>query len=201
MIKLLIAIPAQDQMPVPFVQCLMRLIRRLESENVDFSTVIRTGALVYDSREQLAANARIGGFTHVLWLDSDMVFPADVFDQLLSHNKDFVTGICHARKPPYRSALFERLMPEPIRYKRTTYPDGLFEIAGSGLACALTSVKLLSDVKKQFGGLFMPSLAFGEDLSFCIKATDLNYKLYADPNCIIKHIGYTEIGPENEIID
>lgn len=198
--KLLIAIPAQDHVFTAFSNSLNRLIRHLAWEHIEFETCYRTGSLVYDSREQLAARARLEGFDHVLWLDTDMVFPADVYEQLLAHNKDFVTGICHARKPPFRSAIYDRLLPDPVLFKRTTYPDSLFEIAGSGLACALTSTKLLSDVKKEFGALFVPNLAFGEDLAFCVKAADLGYKLYADPKCIIKHIGYREIGPEDEII-
>ena len=198
--KLMIAIPTQDYIQCKFVECLSGLQKHLMAEGIDFDVVFRTGALVYDSREQIAARARLDNYTHVLWLDSDMVFPPDVFDRLNAHGKDFVTGICHARRKPYRSALFVRLLPEAVRYSRTTYPDELFQIAGSGLACALTSVHLLREVKRKHGILFLPSLAFGEDLAFCLRATECGIDLFADPNVQIKHISHIEIGSEDEII-
>ena len=198
--KLLIAIPTQDYIPCRFVECLSKLQKHLTENGIEFDVAFKTGALVYDSREQLAARARLENYTHVLWLDSDMIFPEDVFDKLNAHGKDFVTGICHARRKPYKSALFSRLTPDAIRYSRTTYPEELFQIAGSGLACALTSVKLLREVKKQCGNLFLPTLAFGEDLAFCVKATEIGFELFADPKVQIKHIGHVEIGSEDEII-
>lgn len=198
--KLLIAIPAQDHIPYRFVECLLKLQKHLTEQGIEHDVVFRIGALVYDSREQLAAMARFENYTHVLWLDSDMVFPADVFDLLSAHEKDFVTGICHARRKPYRSAIFSRLLPEAVRYSRTTYPDELFQIAGSGLACALTSVHMLREVKRKHGILFLPSLAFGEDLAFCVRAAECGIDLFADPKVQIKHIGHIEIGSEDEII-
>ena len=199
--KLLIAIPSQDNMPVPFVESLLRLQRKLIKDGVKFTVNIYTGALVYDSRERLAAKARFEEYTHVLWIDSDMVFDDDIFDKLISHDKDFVTGICHARREPYRSAVFRTLLPEAVRYNRNTYPKSLFKIAGCGFAFCLTSVKLLRDIKQQYGNLFMPSQLFGEDLMFCHKATEMGYELFADPEAKILHIGLRLIGQDDEIIE
>lgn len=198
--KLLIAIPSQDYINIGFVESLLKLQRRLLKDGVDFTVNFRTGALVYDSREQMAAKARMEDYTHVLWLDSDMVFPDDIFQKLMSHKKDFVTGICHARKKPYRSCVFKRLFPEAERYTARSYPNSLFPIAACGFACVLTSVELLRDIKKEYGSLFLPNLAFGEDLAFCQKATEAGYELWADPDVQIKHIGHIEIGSEDEII-
>lgn len=198
--KLFIAVPTSDYMHHAFVRSLLELTKKLDADGIDYTVEMRAGSLVYDAREQLAAKARLENYSHVLWLDSDMVFPDDIVERLSSHGKDFVTGICHARRKPYLSAIFERLVPDAIRYHRTTYPDGLFKIAGCGFACVLTSVDLLREIKHKSGILFLPTLAYGEDLAFCVRATEAGRELYADPKVQIKHIAHIEIGSENEII-
>ena len=198
--KLLIAVPTSDYMHFAFVKSLIALTRKLDADGIDYAVDMRTGSLVYDAREQLAAKARLENYSHVLWLDSDMVFPDDIFEKLKAHGKDYVTGICHARRKPYLSAVFARLEPEAIRYHRTTYPNSLFQIAGSGFACVLTSVQLLRDIKHKSGILFLPTLAYGEDLAFCVRAKEAGYDLFADPNVRIKHISHIEISADDEII-
>ena len=198
--KLLIAVPTSDYMHHAFVKSLLGLTKRLDVDGIEYVVDMRTGSLVYDAREHLASRARLENFSHVLWLDSDMVFPDDIFEKLKSHGKDYVTGICHARRKPYLSAVFAKLEPDAIRYHRTTYPDNLFQIAGSGFACVLTSVQMLRDIKHNSGILFLPTLAFGEDLAFCVRAKDAGYDLYADPKVRIKHVSHVEISADDEII-
>ena len=41
----------------------------------------------------------------------------------------------------------------------------------------LTSVQMLRDIKHNSGILFLPTLAFGEDLAFCIRAKEAGYEL------------------------
>lgn len=199
--KLMIAVPTQDYIPMPFVESLLRLQKRLTKKKINFTVNFRSGALVYDSREQLAAKARMEEYTHVLWIDSDMVFEEDIFEKLAAHKRDYVTGICHARRAPYRSCIFYRLLPEPERMNKRMYPESLFKIEGSGFGCVLTSVKLLKDMKQQYGNLFLPNLAFGEDLAFCHKAQEMGYELFADPKVQIKHLGHVAFGQEDEIIE
>ena len=198
--KLLIAVPTSDYMHFAFVKSLLALTKRLDTDGIEYDVEMRAGSLVYDAREQIAAKARFENYSHVLWLDSDMVFPDDIVEKLSAHGKDFVTGICHARRKPYLSAVFEKLNPDAVRYHRTTYPDELFQIAGSGFACVLTSVDLLRDIKHKSGILFLPTLAYGEDLAFCVRATESGHDLFADPKVRIKHISHVEIDADDEII-
>ena len=52
--KLLIAIPTYDYMHFLFVECLTKLIRRLDSEGVDYDVIYQGGTLVYVGRDRLA---------------------------------------------------------------------------------------------------------------------------------------------------
>lgn len=192
--KLLIAIPALDYVNAEFVKCLVALITRLKDDGVDFETKIITGTLVYSARDKLAHHALDKRYTHVMWLDADMIFSADLVNNLMSSGKDFVTGICHARRKPYVPCIFKDL--KTVEWFEE-YPDTLFEIAGCGMACVFMSVRVLFDVMVRFGTCFVPTKDLGEDLAFCDRARQMGHRIYADPSVVIGHIGHVAIYPED----
>ena len=99
--KLLIAIPTYDYMHFQFVDCFTKLIRRLDEDEIDYEVCFQGGTLVYVGRDKLAKKAITEGFTHMLWLDSDMIFSEELLDNLMFSGKDFVTGIAHGRRAPH----------------------------------------------------------------------------------------------------
>lgn len=80
--KLLIAVPTYDYMHYQFVECFTKLIRRLDEDEIDYEVAFQGGTLVYVGRDKLAKRAIDGGFSHVLWLDSDMIFTEELLDNL-----------------------------------------------------------------------------------------------------------------------
>jgi hypothetical protein len=52
--KLLIAIPTHEEIPVAFVECLMKLETRLREDGIQFETKFNSGTLVYIARDKLA---------------------------------------------------------------------------------------------------------------------------------------------------
>ena len=194
--RLMIAIPALDMMNTTFVGCLLGLINKLHDDGACFEVEICSGSLVHLSRDKLARKAIEKDFTHVLWLDSDMVFEADVLDNLMKTGKSFVTAICHARRPPFPTCLFASLTGEAERYSGE-YPDTPFEVAGCGLACVLIETRILKDVMNAYLTCFTPLKDYGEDLAFCLRAAGLGYKIYAEPGVRVGHIGSAIIYPED----
>ena len=192
--KLLIAMPSLDYMHSETVISLTRLIMRLKDEGVDFDVEIKTGTLVYVARDRIAYKAIDEGFTHVLWLDADMVFNDDLLDDLMFCEKDFVSGIAHGRRPPHYSCVFYSLEP-PLRFEE--YPNNTFEIAGSGFGCVLMSVECLKAVRDRFGTCFCPERILGEDLAFCQRLHECGFKMYAEPTVRLGHIGHITIYPED----
>ena len=67
--KILIAVPALDTMPVQTAYCMLSLKRDCPSK---FSFIVR--ASCQDARNMLAAEAVNTGADRVLWIDSDMAF-------------------------------------------------------------------------------------------------------------------------------
>lgn len=197
--KLLIAIPTNDQMPVQFVESLTKLVRRLEADEIDFEVAFQTGTLVYVGRDKLSLKAMSGGFSHVLWLDSDMVFTDDLFEVLADSGKKFVTGIAHSRRAPYPSCLFTEIYPGVRRFEGE-YPSAAFKVAGCGMACVLMSVDVIHDVWSHHSTAFFPNRELGEDLTFCKRAADLGYQIWAEPHAQVGHVGHFVVYPEYQEI-
>jgi len=194
--KLLIAVPTYDYMHFRFVECFTKLIKRLDEDEINYEVAFQGGTLVYVGRDKLAKKAIEGGFTHVLWLDSDMIFTEDLLDDLMFSGKDFVTGIAHGRRPPHASCIFKEVWPFVNRWEGHDYPSGAFKIGGCGFACVLIKTAIIEAVYKKNGTAFFPMRELGEDLAFCKRAKELGYEIWAEPTVWLGHIGHITVYPE-----
>ena len=195
MIKLLIAIPTLDFLHFEFVESLTKLIMHLNQQGIRFEVKYISGTLVYVARDKLAGYAINNDFTHVLWLDSDMVFTETIVEDLLDCDKDFVTGIYHTRRKPFISCVFKRIVPVE---RFPEYPKETFRIGGCGFGCVLVKTSVLKDVQMNYETCFLPLAGFGEDLAFCVRAQDLGYKLWCEPTVRCGHVGHIAIWPEDQ---
>ena len=196
--NLLICIPTTDFIHAEFVKCLTALIMRLKDDGIKFDVKIMDGTLVHVARDNLAKFAISNGFTHTLWLDSDMVFSPDLLDDLTFAESDFVSGIYHARRPPHGSCIFRSIDPDDIeRFELDEYPRETFEIDGCGFGCVLLATYIIRDVMNKFGTAFTPMKSLGEDLAFCKRAHDAGYKIYCEPGVRLGHIGHITIYPDD----
>ena len=197
--KTLIAIPCMDMLQMRFVQSLIAMQTGHDTIDVTFSC----GSLVYDSRNTLARKAIEGEFDRVLWLDSDMTFPPDLYAKLSAHldnGLDFVTGLYYKRKQPVQPTVFSCIYVEDMIPRAdvfTEIPGGLFEVAACGFGAVMMRAEVLKKVAAKFGLPFSPVLGFGEDISFCMRATETGFKMYCDPTIQLGHIGYKEFTAED----
>lgn len=194
--KIMIAIPAMNQVPTQFAVSLALLQK---SEDTVIGCEI--SSLVYLARNKLAKAAIDMGADYVLWLDSDMVFDSDTFVKLLNDHRnklgDIISGIYFKRVPPYTPVLYEHF---EIGEKEAEYkilreiPDGPFEVAACGFGCVLTPVEVIKAIGDKYGAPFNPIKGNGEDLCFCWRARQLGYKIVCDPSVSCGHVGYQIIG-------
>lgn len=194
--KLLIGVPSTDFLHVEFVKSLFGLVDKLKKDKIDFTLHFETGTLVYCARDTIACKAINEGYTHVLWLDSDMVFTPDLLDDLMFCGKPFVCGIFHSRRKGYHSALFKNLALDHLE-RFEEYPSEAFEVAGCGFAGVLIETSILREVQHQNSTCFLPMMRYGEDLAFCLRAKALGHKIYAEPSAVMGHIGHITIYPED----
>lgn len=196
--RLLICIPTLDYVYSDFMKCLTKLVCRLKDDGIDFDVEIISGTLVYIAREKLAHKAVNEGYTHTLWLDSDMIFTEDLLDDLMFSNKDFITGVYHARRPPHGSCIFKDIRLDYIqKYEDSEYPHSVFEIAGCGFGCVLVNTEIFKKVYDRFGDAFLPLPGLGEDIAFCDRVQKCGFKMFCEPSVRLGHVGHITIYPED----
>lgn len=195
--KLLIGIPTLDYIHVEFMKCLTALLMRLRDDGIKFELDIESGTLVYTARERIAHKAINEKFTHVLWLDSDMVFSPDILDDLMFSGKPFVSGIYHARRKGYASCIFKSIDINEKVERFEEYPRETFQIAGCGFGCVLIETSILESVCYAKGVCFTPLPSYGEDIAFCKRATELGHTIWCEPSVVCGHIGHITIYPED----
>lgn len=201
--KTLIAIPCMETIPTITAKSLIAMNM---DETVEVSFAMNS--LVYDARNLLAQKACENGFDRILWVDSDMSFDRDLLARLsarIDEGYDFVTGLYFTRRMPIEPTIYKdvacyvkdgKQMPTAVCY--SDYPrDSFFEIKGCGFGGCMTTTKMMLDVAQKYGLPFSPILGFGEDLSFCQRATQAGYKIWCDSTIKLGHISHCVVQEEN----
>lgn len=203
--KIYIAIPCMEFVNTDFMQSILMLKTPRDTQlDIGFTK----GSLVYDARNQLCERAIRAGCDRIMWIDSDMVFDPDLLERLstrLDAGKEFVSGLCFRRKPPYSPAIFSDVGYKPVgdnqqeSFVKTyeNYPkNALFRIKAAGCAGTMMSVDLVKRIQQKFGLPFSPIIGFGEDISFCLRAAELKTELWCDSSIKLGHIAQTVITEE-----
>ena len=194
--RLLIAVPYMDYVHVDFMRSLRGLEHHLIREGITFHTEIRAGSLIYYARNQMACMAINDGYTHILFIDSDMVFDESIVETLAFSGKDFVCGAFQSRHEPYGSCIYKSLDPVINIEAQGMEP---FRVAGCGMACTMIRTEILKEVQEKYGTTFNPEkingINYGEDLAFCKRATDSGIEIWCDPTARIGHIAHKTIWP------
>lgn len=198
--RLMIAVPCYDTMRAEFVQSLTGLMTKLNAERASYDVKIISGTVVHMARDNLAKHAVKNGFSHVLWLDSDMVFEDTILDDLTISGKtdQIICGRFISRHNPFLPTIFMRLDPSVIRLDEDHIPDDTFRICACGFACVLTPVQALADVLNGNGGqAFLPMGNASEDIAFCKRAAGAGYEIWCEPTARVGHVGAVTIWPED----
>lgn len=193
--KILIAVPCMDQVPVLFCHSLAQLQKTGEC-----ALMMKAGSLIYTSRNAIATEAIKMDADYVFWLDSDMVFKPDTLVRMLetlkANDLDILSGLYFRRVPPYSPVLFDKIEMdgEECDYSEfQSIPDGLFEVGACGFGCVLMKTDVFFDVQSKFGNMFAPIGNTGEDVAFCWRARQCGYKVFCDPSVICGHVGYSVV--------
>jgi hypothetical protein len=157
------------------------------------------GTLIFDQRERLAEQAIKDGADAILWVDSDMRFPKDSLQILLSRKLPIVGVNATTRRFPVTPTALD-LDHETNDLVKVTSKDktGLEQVMGVGFGMVLIRKEVFEKTQKPWfwfertdkGG------TIGEDIYFCAKAFDAGYKTVVDHDLSkhIRHVGTYEYG-------
>lgn len=181
--KVVIAVPCADAsyMKARTAASIAHTIISSEGKVIDM--LLRISCDIVSSRTWLVLEAIKRGATHILFVDSDMVFPEDTLNRLLAHNKPIVGVEYNKREFPLKGvqeALEERS--DTAIYKAKHVGTGM-------LLIDLTVFAKLQGSWFNFGRDSQGALVLGEDVWFCNTARDAGYDVWVDPTIKMGHAG------------
>jgi len=148
-LHLFIAIPSMSQVHADFMMHLVHLNQTLFNhpiqEEMGLTIINRRGSLLVDSREGLVHQALDVGATHILFLDSDMAFPQDLFHRLYAHNLPAVACNYVQRIIPACSNTRDVNGAEMFTYEDST---GLEEAKSAGFGACLFKTEIFKEMSK-----------------------------------------------------
>lgn len=170
-----------------------------ESKKQRLSIINMRGSMLSQLRESLLKGALMqykkgtkSRPTHVLLLDSDMVFPRDALHRLMRHNVAMV-GVNYTTKeiPAKPTAVLE-----DERTYLYTDPNstGLVRVGHIGLGVVLINMDVVNHIAQPWFPMKWneESRAYvGEDVAFCHTVTEAGYDIYVDQDLSkeVKHVG------------
>jgi hypothetical protein len=155
-------------------------------------TAIILDTVLPRGRTLIAHSAIDAGATHILWLDSDMCFPPDIAEKLLSWEEPLVGCNYPQRREPFEPTA-KALGGELIWTTEAKHDENLLEPAYyMGLGAMLTAVEVFTTVPKPWFRMAEDEKGgwVGEDAFFFLKAREYGFapKIDHDLSWTVQHI-------------
>ena len=192
--KTLIAVPCYGGIDPDFMKCMLEMDK---PEETSFAVIKNT--LIYNARNTIAQNAISCGFDRVLWLDADILFKPDTLIKLsadMDNGYDFVSGVYFMKTDSPTPVVYSDIWYKVTDNEATSganyvvnLPERVFECAGAGFGCVMTSVVMLKKLVERYGAPFTPMMGLGEDLAFCWRAKQTGFDMWCDGRIRCGHIG------------
>jgi hypothetical protein len=180
-IKVIIGMPVNGKMIARTTHAVGTLILHSSDKIIDF--LLYQTCDIVSGRTWIVNQAMEKGATHLLFIDSDMVFAGDVLEIMLAHKKEIMGVEYNQRsipKKPTHKPLDEASDKE--LYKADYVGGGL-------LLIDLSIIPKLKGPWFNFGRDSQGTLVMGEDVWFCRTARDAGFDTWIDPKLKVGHIG------------
>jgi hypothetical protein len=186
--RVALAMPLFEPVAPVAVMSLATLVRRAAERGI-LGGLFFTSGLFYDvARNALVSDvlASPAGFTHVFWMDSDMVVPADAIERLLVADRPVVGGLYHTKRANLHPAVFEL---DPLRIYEGPF-DGTFRVDGYGLGCALVRREVYEEMAARFADerWHVLSHGAGEDMHFFRRCKVMGVEAWLDGSLRCGHV-------------
>lgn len=139
--------------------------------------------------------------THLMFIDSDMTFPAWGVDRLVEQNKDIIGGLYFGRRTPLPVVLKVNNDTNKLEiYKDIPTFDKPYETDAVGTGFMLIKTEAFARIEPPFFAYSnpkefeltpnpFPGNEVGEDVYFCLKARKAGLKVWVDPTIPMGHVG------------
>lgn len=183
--RICIGIPNNGQIRTRTVFALTRMLKKL---SVPCDVLTHESCYIHINRERLVQRAIEGGYSHILFLDSDMYFEADALGRLLEKNKDIIGAGYNYRELPLRSTIMIETKDGEIIDE--THGE-LRKVAGMPAGFLLIKLSVFEKISHPWFFYEMDGheIIQGDDFWFCEKARKAGFDIWCDTAQKIFHLG------------
>jgi len=194
-----VCIPSGGTWNADFGFCLGKLLLKawrypIPGVNELLITMIQSkGSMLSQNRERLWVRALEAGVTHVLFLDTDMVFPEDTISRLAKWRKPFVAAAGVVKRREEARVAARGVGKEEVVWRKGS--KGLVEVAHVGLAVALIDLEIgmrMSAPRFKMEWVEEEGAYMGEDVWFCRKwREEVGERIWVDKGLSewVRHMG------------
>lgn len=157
-------------------------------------TISLPGSLTSLARNSIVDLAIENNCTHIMFLDTDMTFPANTIEKLINHDKDIVGGLYFERYHPYKPAVFWKDTDGDYALKDIPQ-NKLVECDAIGTGCLLIKTSVFEKLEKPYFeyrlgkyGTFNDNKFFSEDIVFCETCKSKGMTIYCDTSIKCGHL-------------
>lgn len=183
-----IGIPSSDIVYTDFAMCLAHMFGAFRSGQIVL--INAKGCYVDNGRNELVRVAQEKQCTHLLQLDSDMLFPPMTLERLLSHRKDIVGCVYSRRVEPFTNLG----NPKDKSIEKVSADTELMEMDMLPTGCLLVDMNVFKRIDKPYfqrplreiNGQMEP---MGEDVHFCERMRVAGFRIWADVK-LSMHLGH-----------
>ncbi len=168
--------PSTDIVQTDFCMSLTALIAKAKSTN-QLALINSRSSIITNVRNQIVQAAFDVQADYLLFLDSDMVFPPDTLDRLLSHNKDIVGCVYLRRLPPHD------MIGLPLEKTDKSEYFGLTQMKAIPTGVVLIKMSVFRKIRVPWFKLKFieeTNTTIGEDILFCEEAREAGLEVWAD---------------------
>lgn len=151
------------------------------------------------SRNSIIKSALENDFTHIFFVDDDMIIPPDTLHKLLAHDKDIVSALYLLRSFPHRPAFFDKAYDDgKCKFASLTRDkEGLVKGVNCGLGAVLMSTNVFKDLEPPYVRLGeIEKDGWCDDVGFFNRCRRAGYDIWCDLNAPCGHMTTMTIWPE-----
>jgi glycosyltransferase involved in cell wall biosynthesis len=199
-----VCVPARDEVHTGFAFDFAKMVGRdskfrCGSGEHGLKLYTMAGTLIFDQREKLVEAALADGCDYILFIDSDMRFPSDTIEILLSRNVPIVgVNAVTRRKPTLPTALNleldkdenGKIISHAWHKIDSKGKEGIEACTAVGGGVVMIHKDVFEATKKPWYDVGWGTRGIiGEDVHFCVKAQDSGFQTYVD-HSLSMHIGH-----------
>lgn len=199
-IRLVIAVPSTQTWDAEFGMSMVFLTNYLASHGaigtkaIQFRLHNKRGSILANMRESLVQDAIKNKATHLLFIDSDQTFPADLFHRLMAHGKKIVAAnIVTKMLPPSTTARLKGGV-HGVPVFTGEHDEDLVKVWRVGTGIMLIDLNVFKREGMEgpwFNQYWKPELNsyVGEDWAFCEKLEAAGVGIYVDQS-VSREVGH-----------